>query len=212
VGGLMAPSLEDLRIDLCGEIASPISHLPRFIDDLDKEYRSVQLAFCMMIFRISLLTDLEPVDRIEPRLRVHSEHSPDSLMRISRSLSAQFVTAKELLITFEKIDDISWRDVTPWRKFLWQFRSVKIIRLERSGILDIADCLEPASLDFLPSLEEIEVRTHDITMSFTPETEFEAELAAFQPFVHAREQAGRPVKVYRTITHGDQWGFARSFA
>ena len=91
------------------------------------------------------------------------------------------------------------------------FRSVKVIRLERSGILDIADCLVPASPDFLPSLEEIELRAHDRTVRRTPESEFEAELAAFQPFVLAREQAGRPIKVYRSITNGVEWGFPQVF-
>jgi len=199
VGGLNAPSLRDLCIGLVNEIPSS-SHLPRFIDDLDKEYHSVQLAFDTIDFRVSLLTGSEPIDYHQPRFKFSSAHSQDSLMRLSSALSAKFVTAKELLITFGIRSDTRWQDITPWRKFLWPFRSVKVIRLERSGILDIADCLEPASPDFLPSLEEIELRVYDRTVRRTPESEFEAELAAFQPFVLAREQAGRPIKVYRSIT------------
>lgn len=69
--------------------------------------------------------------------------------------------------TLETGDDARGRDVSPWRRVLWQFRSVKVIRLERDAILDIVDSLEPkdgdsepAFPDFLPSLEDMNfVRT-----------------------------------------------------
>ena len=47
-------------------------------------------------------------------------------MRLSSALSAKFVTAKVLLITFEIRDDTRCQDITSWRKVLWPFRSVKV--------------------------------------------------------------------------------------
>jgi hypothetical protein len=84
-----------------------------FIDDMHKKYHSVQLAFGMTDLRVSLLTDSEPIDCSHPRLRVSSRNYRDKLMQISRALSEKFVTAKELLITFETRGDTSWQNITP---------------------------------------------------------------------------------------------------
>jgi hypothetical protein len=170
VGGLSAPSLHALSILLVDhdEITTPIYHLPRFIDDLDEEYHSVLLYFGTTEFQVCLLTSSENIDCFQDRVVFSSRHSRDSLMRLSSALSAKFVTAKRLHITSNTRCSTYLRDITPWQKFLWLFRSVKVIRLERSGILDIADCLEPASPDFLPSLEEIELRAYNGTVQRIP--------------------------------------------
>ena len=50
----------------------------------------------------------------------------------------------------------------------------------------------PDDLGFLPALEEIDLGKN----SSTDERERESQLAAFEPFISARQQASRPVKVF----------------
>ena len=51
---------------------------------------------------------------------------------------------------------------------------------------------EPDDPAFLPALEEIELYTCSMTDNIQPESQ----LAAFQPFVSERQQAGRPVEAF----------------
>jgi hypothetical protein len=210
LGRLAAPSLQGLCIGLDDEVASPVSHLSpvsRFIDDVDKTFHSAQLVLCEEIFRISLLTELEDSTLIGRRaphfnLKFNSKSFPESIMRMSNVLSTKLATVKQLLITFKKGRGISWNDVAMWQRFLRLFCSVKVLRLERDAVLDIANCLEPtygdsvlASRGFLPSLEVIELCAKENYSLESESVSRSAELSAFRPFASARKQAGRPIEV-----------------
>ena len=105
------------------------------------------------------------------------------------------ITTEEL--SFRFVDD-QVVEVIPWREFLMQFPSVKLLRIYGNNNRGIASALNQASalhqdygghgLTFLPALEEIELGTD------SPQGR-ESELATFRPFVLARQQAGLPVKV-----------------
>jgi hypothetical protein len=61
---------------------------------------------------------------------------------------------------------------------------------------------EVPDLAFMPALEEIEVR---LCPDSTPEHGEAIELAAFQPFVSARQKAGHPVKGFLLTQVGSSW-------
>jgi hypothetical protein len=115
-------------------------------------------------------------------------------------------------------------DLVSWPKFLEEFRNVKVFRLHHGIETEIADILHPPAvngppareevdpdgttpcmpinsnrnqfnLDIFPSLEEIVVhaRTWD---SLVGEKERTSGLETFGPFATARQQMGRPVKVF----------------
>jgi hypothetical protein len=202
LGWLTAPSLQGLYIWLDDEVTSSISHLSRFIDDVDKTFHSAQLGVYERHSHISLLTESEVSTLIESlfRFRINSKSHQESIMRMSNVLSSRLTTVKQLVITLKKRKDSSWNDVAMWRRFLRLFCNVKVLRLEQDAVHDIANCLEPtfggselASRGFLPSLEVIELCANE---TYTLENEsVSAELAAFQPFASARKQAGRPIEV-----------------
>jgi hypothetical protein len=77
-------------------------------------------------------------------------------------------------------------------------RSVKVLRLD-PFVPEVALSLQQDNEEALsPLLEEIEISAPPISWSTNrPEEEYQhraaAELAAFEPFVCAREQTGRPI-------------------
>jgi hypothetical protein len=89
----------------------------------------------------------------------------------------------------------------PLRGFLRQFRSVKVLRVDPL-VPEVALALQQDNGEsFLPLLEEIVLSAPPISRStIGPDEEYQhraaAELAAFKPFVSARERAGRPVYVF----------------
>ena len=70
--GFAAPYLEDVQIILNGDSSPPILHLPRFIDDIEKLYRSAQVIFEKYYFRISLLTQTNADDSVMPPFQLCS--------------------------------------------------------------------------------------------------------------------------------------------
>jgi hypothetical protein len=84
------------------------------------------------------------------------------------------------------------------REFLRQFRSVRVLRVNPI-IWDVVFYLRQDDGEgILPALEEIELSNSHLTRYSDGEYRRRAarELAAFEPFVSARERAGRLVKVY----------------
>jgi len=119
-------------------------------------------------------------------------------MPLSAVLSAKLATVEVLHVTFEKEDAKVWEHLFPWRRFYQQFPSVKALRTVDTNNACIARTLlqchgDPdGDLPFLPALEEIGLGKNPL---LTYETEHGRELAAFQPFISARQQLGHPVKV-----------------
>ena len=91
-----------------------------------------------------------------------------------------------------------WENDMPWREFFQHFPSVKAIRTEGANSYRIARALlqdhgDPGDdLAFLPALEEVELEYPWVT----EESQCGPRLAAFEPFVSARQHAGRPVEVF----------------
>ncbi|KAH9978405.1 hypothetical protein BJV74DRAFT_953400 [Russula compacta] len=210
VAGFTAPFLRDVHFifdddDDDDDDKVPILHLPRFLDGVEKLYPSVRMISEGDYFRISLLSHSESMNHSTPSFRFSSPCSPESIMRMSAALSAKLATVEELLMVFIGDSYEIWDDDVSLLGFLRHFRSVKVLRVEHEDInlLAIARILQPdddSVLDLLPMLEEIEIRVMWDILSETPSQSqpvvfTELAMAAFRPFLAARQEAGRPVKI-----------------
>ena len=197
VAGLSAPSLRDVWFNFCDDLCPPFVHLPRFIDNIEEHHHAVEADFLQWGFRLLLLTQSEYIMRRKPcfELFIDLRYHRVSIMRMNGALSTRLATIEELRLT---IASVVWVDDILWRRFYQQFPSVKALRTEgANNAYWIARTLhqghgEPGDLSFLPALEEIDLGRG----SLTDESEQESQLACFEPFVSARQQAGRPVRVF----------------
>jgi hypothetical protein len=201
VAGLSAPSLLDVDIQFFDD--SPhIMHLPRFINEIEERYHAGHATFQEWDFNFSLQTQSEYTNDSKPRFKLGPvpRHSEVSAIRMNSVLSAKLTTVEELRLTFLRTAFNFWENLIPWREFLEHFPRLKALRMEGANNYCIArvlpqDLEEPDDdgLAFLSALEEIELGKNP---SLTDESQRGPELAAFEPFVSARQQAGRPVKVF----------------
>ncbi|KAI0288663.1 hypothetical protein BC826DRAFT_658724 [Russula brevipes] len=111
-----APSLQDVNIGLNDFAWFPIPHLTRFISDLKKRYRSVQVILEGRSFRLSLLTCSESIDCAEPHFRFYSNGSQESLLRMCSVFSAELATVEELFLFFST-GAVRYWDPFPWPKW-----------------------------------------------------------------------------------------------
>jgi hypothetical protein len=196
VAGLSAPFLSELRMKFRAEILSPTVHLPRFIDEVEKQCHSVDVDFKNQerVLRLSLYTQ-------SGSRWLHSElypglvPSPESVMRMSGALTTKLATAEKLQVTLVRAVA---KGVIPWRGFYQLFPSVKMLRTRGTNYSCIARTLlqDPVKDDdvlaFLPALEEIELGSDG---QWKIDSRSESELAAFNSFISARQQAGFPVRI-----------------
>ena len=190
VAAVTAPSIREVNIDLYDTRTVPlISHLPRFIDGIGELYRAVQVSMDRNCFHFLLFTQSEYVGRHSPHLRLCTNRFFESVMHTSNAFSEKLTSAEELVLIFA-FDPFPGANI-PWHMFLQHFPSVKVIRMLGSNDLHIANAFHPdhEGLDpaFLPALEQVEICQAR-----------EAELAAFEPFVSARQQAGLQVEVVKS--------------
>jgi hypothetical protein len=194
-----------------------ILHLSRFIEDIGEHFHSVLFFLESNYFHLLFFTCLEGVgNHYWPRIKLGSSRDLESMMQMNSALSANLATIQELFVVFHHPPDVTEQDI-PWRSFLLQFTSVKALLMEGTNDRRIASVLhEDCGEDnraFLPALEEIELCTGS---SWTHQDQTLSEdvvLAAFQPFVSARQQASRPVRVFRgtslrispRVPQGPQW-------
>jgi hypothetical protein len=200
VAGLSAPSLQDVEITLLDGPWPPVVHLPRFINEIEGHYHGVH-AVLDTICRFSLLHS-ENISQSEPRFNLNcmwSTPPSETIFGMGGALSTRLTTVEKLSVTFGEMQDNAefWVDNLPWLRFYQQFPSVKVLQTKCANDDYIARTFLQAheegggdELAFLPALEEIELGEE------TFEDERESRLAAFQPFVSVRQQAGRPVKVF----------------
>ncbi|KAF8491526.1 hypothetical protein F5888DRAFT_1736089 [Russula emetica] len=205
VAGFSAPSLCNATICLRDASSfSQIPHLLRFIGRLGKDYLIFKVVLNEYYLHLTLLGRKEYVGHRAPCFELNAIRSPQLSIRewimqmfeMSSAFSVKLSTVEELYIAFQDGADKS-EDVLPWRKYLLQFSSLKALRTHGTDFLRIASALHQdqgrsTNLILLPSLEDIELY---MASYFTTETQRASELAAFQPFVSARQQAGRPVKI-----------------
>ena len=122
----------------------------------------------------------------------------DMIVRMCSGLSTTLSTINELYVIFDYMAEV-WEDYIPWRSLLQQFPGVKTLRtrgvnsdyVARTLLHQNHEELDDA-LSFLPILEAIEL---DKYLFSTLESRRASQLAVLQPFVAARQRAGRPVRV-----------------
>ena len=196
--GFVAPSLQDVDILLDDQSRTlPSTPVPKFINDIREHCRVVQVILERDLLHFSLLSRLECVDHHSSRFRLRSSrffgsNIQDWIMQISNAFSAKLSTVEELFIISLYCVDKS-EEVIPWCAFLEQFPCVKEFRLQGMNNLRIANALHRSdgapNLAVLPALERLIICTDSSSV------ESSSKLAVFQPFVYARQQAGRLVKV-----------------
>ena len=187
MAGFIPTSLQDIHIELNDDDVS-IFHLTWFLDDLEKLYHLVQVTIhddypCAHFFS-------EPGNHTLSFIFSLKGYS-DLIMQMSSALSAKLSAVEELFIFVN--DNCTYRSLRDHNvllpSFLQHFRSVKVLRVKHYDVPNLANTLQPDGepiLDVLPMLEEINIRTSDVS---------ERQLAAFHPFIAARQEAGRPVKL-----------------
>jgi hypothetical protein len=201
VAGLSAPSLRRVNFNFRDPIRSPIVQLPRFINEIEEQCSKLQVyinkSWLSWVFYLSF--QKTPEDDLEHELSFElgpdRESFPGSLMQLSGALSTRLTTVEVLQVKFGLYNEVGyvWEDYIPWSKFYQHFPSVKTLQVTHSMARTLRqDHGEPEDSAFFPALEEIEL----YACSLNDKTRPESQLAAFQPFVSARQQAGRPVKVF----------------
>ena len=209
VTGLSAPYLREIRMEF-RDVSSPIVHLPRFINETEERFHAVHVTFHQRVFHLSLQTQSEFMDchcNTQTRSSRIPSWSPESVTRLCDALSAKLPAVEELRVTFG-FAMMAAEDYLLWRRFYGQFPGVKVFRID--GALSIKswvvnadyNFLAPtflrddegpaAALAFLPALEEVQLGQG---MRLTPQSQSEGKLEVFRPFISARQQAGRPVRI-----------------
>ncbi|KAI0249101.1 hypothetical protein BJV78DRAFT_1284243 [Lactifluus subvellereus] len=196
--------VEDLNIHLKKDSSvEPLPHLSRFIRDVEVQFFAAQVKLSPEDLEISVLTHSHFID--EPRRRISIRDIGRWKVQTGTALNAKLTTVEELFLESPYPDlegGPRWLSQCPipWGGFLEQFHNVKILRVERGLVLEVAQFLSQASaLDLLPALEEIELRSSvsRYVDDAEPISDIQCEAvdATLRPFVTAREQTGRPVKI-----------------
>ena len=203
MSGLSAPSLQDARFELQIMSRSPLLYLSRFIDDVNEEFRSICVTFDFDCFRLLSSTHSGKTDYLKSSFRFNVNCYPDSIISINNTPSMKLAKAEELELIFHRWNITEWEHIFSLRKFLRQFRSVRVLRVR---VLRVNPFVREVGLylqqddgeAILPALEEIELSISHMQTYSEEECQRHAanELAAFEPFVSARKRAGRIVKVY----------------
>ena len=209
---LSAPSLRDVNIELREEShffavqPFPTSvHLPRFFNEIEEEYYAIHVDLLEdprlqeWVFRLSLLTQSECIGHCKPRFELgpYQSRSPESIMGMSVTLSTKLTNVEELRVTFDSLKTAPGDTIFPWHRFYLQFPGVKALRTDGIKNIDfilrtfVRQAYREPNNPLLPSLEEVDLGTMPHY-----ESQRKSQLAAFQPFVYARQQAGCPVKIF----------------
>jgi hypothetical protein len=95
MSGLSDPSLQDARFVLC--IRFPLLYLPRVIDYVTEEFRTVSVTFDIEYFHLLSSTHS---GKIKPSFRFNVNCFPDSIKSISSTHSMKLAMAEELALIF----------------------------------------------------------------------------------------------------------------
>ena len=196
MSGLSAPSLKAACFSmLC---RNPLLCLSRVIDDVREEFRSIRVTFNGKYFGISASTQSGKINDFQPPFRLSIDSVPHSIKSINGTASTKLAMAEELTLSLPSASITTWEHVFSLRKFLRQFRSVRVLRVvpfEREVGLYLQQNEGEA---ILPVLEEIELSVVRLKSHSDEEHQRRVAqaLAAFEPLVSARERAGRLVKVF----------------
>jgi hypothetical protein len=197
MSGLSAPSLQDVRFELC--IKYSLLYLSRVIDDVREEFRSVSVTFEKDHFdriRFHLLSSTHSgkFEYLKPSFRFNVNCFPFSINSIRSMPSTKFATVEELTLNFTSSNMTKWDNNFSLREFLRQFRSVRVLRMNRF-VREVGLYLQQDDGEaILPVLEEVELSISRLTGDSDKVYRRRAAeaLAAFEPC----ERAGCLVEVY----------------
>jgi len=200
ISGVAIPSLRKLHVSLdCGHSTFHIPHLSELIRNAGIIFSAARISLSQSTFNLSLLTPSHFID--DMRFNIHSD-GPFMLAEISSELSAMLATVEDVLITLlppAELPDLVPRDVARWRGFLEQLPNVKILRVLHGLQKHVTNWFRQDDgqlrANIFPSLEGIELHTKHPHIHVL-EWERASALEPFEGLVTARQQAGRPVKVY----------------
>ena len=204
LAGLTAPSLQNLHLTFRDfDNASPILHFARFIRSMDQPIIVVQLYAAGLRFNFSMIHSID-----SPPFRISVPNGIHPIEQISSTLSTTFAGIEVLHLVYPHnvtIDPLrSLGRPISWSKLLEQFPNVKTLRVQCNQVIKVAHLLqqhdkEPTA-DIFPSLEEIEL--HATAFPASPgENHCASAFDSLEPFVAARQRAGRLVEVLWTADH-----------
>ncbi|KAH9974851.1 hypothetical protein BJV74DRAFT_888890 [Russula compacta] len=201
---LAAPSLQNLHLTFSGfDDTSPILHFSRFIHSMDQPIVVVQLYAAGLRFNFSMIHSVD-----SPPLRISIPNGIHSIEQIGSTLSTTFASIEVLHLVYSHsvIGDPLGSLGRPisWGKLLEQFLNVKTLQMQCNQVIKVAPLLQQhdrePTLDILPSLEEIELHATEFPPS-PGENSCASAFDSLQPFVAARQRAGRLVEVLWTADH-----------
>jgi hypothetical protein len=162
-------------------------------------------------FSLSLLAHSESIYDPDPHFNFYSR----DVMPIGNAISPRLAIVEELFLT--SIYKSSSPSRPPWRRFLELFHNVKVIRLQDNidVMFDVAHSLQQEdqgeSAPVLPSLEEIELCSWPWSFNLRRDKR-RSVMEAFEPLIAARQEAGRPVKIFWGEVHDVTLKFPTDFS
>ncbi|KAH9042943.1 hypothetical protein EDB83DRAFT_2640731 [Lactarius deliciosus] len=198
VGSLAAPSLQHLDVDIT---ASPghnsfVPHLCKFIRDAECQFIAVRLDFSNWTFGFFAETCPKSGHARPFRIIIPQPVSPEE---IGIMLSGPLSTVEELVVDSKGSPFTQQVGQVQWRGFFNHIRRVKTVQMSPQVALNVAHSFqlggqEPA-LDLFPALEQVEVPLTYLPPIVSEDPIKDSILDAFEPFVAARKQMGRPIRL-----------------
>ena len=196
ISQLAIPSLRKLHVSLdCGSATFHIPHLSELIRNAGIIFSAARISLSHSTFNLSLLTPSHFIDDMRFNFLGDRPFMP---AEIGSELSTMLTTVEDVLITAE-LPDLVPGYIARWRGFLEQLPNVKILRVLYGLQKHVANLFrqddgQPRA-NIFPSLKGIELHTKYPRIHVFEWVRASA-LKPFSGLVAARQQAGRPVKVY----------------
>jgi hypothetical protein len=200
---ITTPRLEKLRILFFNQPTFSVTRLFQFVNATENlTFKSVKFMFS------DSDVDVEVYPHDEAKMYAlsitvdcwHLDWQVSSAAQISNSLSPLFSAVEHLSfehqVHSQSSEEHDEADRTKWRQLLGSFRNVKTLRIAEGLVEEFSRCLKlddgELPLELLPELQEL--------------TYFGSGNAgdAFNPFIDARQDAGRPLTLVRRSSRPDQ--------
>ena len=201
MAGLVAPSLQELRISVYGtRVIPPPTHLTSFIRSSGRQFFYAQISAPGHGINLVMSTQLHSTD--DPPFKVIAS-GMRSILLMGDLFSEPLAAVEDVFLA----SPFCLESLVPpiqgtfhSHTFFAPFRGAKILRVSPGIEPKVGEMFfkEELSPNLLPALEEIELNA--TTSSCTPiridEKEVLSVLELFKRFVDARQQASHPVKVH----------------
>jgi hypothetical protein len=195
---MVTPMLERLETLFFFQLNVSIPHLPEFIAAAEN-LRLVKALFEFSDRRLDFYVyprDDAPMYSFHTGITCrHTDWQVSFAAQIFRTLKTSFSTVELITLAFlsyPESPDANEIDLTQWRKLLRSFSDVKTLRVGDDFHGQISRSLQvddgESSLEFLPELKELHYPVYPRSYS---------DSNAFEAFIDARQNAGRPVTLVR---------------